>query len=77
MIRRLLSAGYGSKKRLWITSALLSVLVLTPFTYAMDAAGGHPAKSAPIVLWIVWTLVVVGVRAASRSVKQRSSRPAK
>lgn len=52
----------GTTRRIVLTSALLSILVLTPLTYAIDSAGGHPAKSAPIVLWFVWFVLLVVVR---------------
>lgn len=62
----------GSTPRIVLTSALVSILVLTPLTYGLDAAGGHPAKSAPIVLWVFWFLLIVSVRLLMRLRRRRS-----
>jgi hypothetical protein len=70
MFRRLLSAGHGSKKRLWITSALLAVFVLTPLTEVGNASRPGP-HSSPLFLWILWTLIVVVVRSVARLWKRR------
>jgi len=64
----------GSTPRILLTSALVSILVLTPLTYGLDAAGGHPAKSAPIVLWVFWFLLIVGVRLLMRLGRRRRQR---
>lgn len=68
------TVGQGTKKRLVITSALWSILVLTPLTYVADASGGHPAKSAPVVLWVAWLLILVTVRLLIRRMRRLSTR---
>jgi hypothetical protein len=65
IFKRLLSAGHGSKKRLWITSALLAFFVLTPMTELGNASRPGP-HSAPLLLWIMWTLILVAVRSFAR-----------
>lgn len=52
----------GATFRILLTSFLLAFLILTPLTYGLDSAGGHPAKSAPITITVFWFLLLAGIR---------------
>jgi hypothetical protein len=64
----------GTKKRIALTTLLISSLILTPLTYVLDAAGGHPAKSAPIVLWIGWFVILFPARLLVAAGRRRRAR---